>query len=190
MKGFIFGLFMLTTALAGIGCSSGGSASVDSWQRDLVKFVELKKNDPNALRDTTINSNRPGFGIIGGENPAKSRDAWGVLLGHPVIEGRPWFVYLVGIVDEQKVEDIRLAAVSFAGGKPTWRITKENQRALHQYQVHGRDVWHKAHPNTKNVPPEFTTFPRDADRFDLALQDKQIDVTHTDSAAHWRLTLP
>jgi len=174
---------LLILLVAG-GCSS--SASLSSWQDSVVKYVQLNGNDPNVLRDVTLTGTRRGFGQIGGEDPRKSTDARGVLLAHRDISGRPWFVYLVGVVKSEKVDDIRLALLSYTGGHPTWHVSSKSPKSLKTYQHYNEGLWYQQHPGEKSKPTAgYTTFPRDEDRFDLAVNGSHAVATHTQSGAKW-----
>src|SRR3954452_20375590 len=93
-------------AAAAVGCAS--SASLSSWQHNVESYV-AEKGDPTTLRDVTIDGQRHGFAVIGQAEAEKSTDAVGVLIAQQQIAGRPWFIYLVGLVHQQKVNEIRLA---------------------------------------------------------------------------------
>ena len=73
-------LSILTIAAANFGCGAGRS-SLNQWQANLVKFVQLNKNDPNALRDATINNDRPGFGSIGSDEGPRPQPRSNARLG-------------------------------------------------------------------------------------------------------------
>ena len=170
------------------GC--GSSASTSSWQNAVEKYVADKGGDPTALREVTLAGGRRGFGQIGGDDPRKSTDANGVLLGDRIAAGRPWVVYLVGVVSNEKVHEIRLAALSYLSGKPTWKLSEKNGKSLHAYQHYNESLWKQQHPGTKEKPPGgYTTFPRDEDRFDLTQQDGHLRATHEQSGATWDVSL-
>jgi hypothetical protein len=167
------------------GCAS--SASLSSWQRNVETYV-AEKGDPSALRDVTIDGQRHGFAVIGQPVAEKSTDANGLLLGHQEIAGRAWFIYLVGIVHQQKVGDIHLAAVTFTNGKPQWQVSKNDAKAAEMYRNYNEGLWKQHHPGSKEkTPAEYTTFPRDADKFDLEVKGDHIAATHAPSGAQWVL---
>lgn len=174
--------------LAGGGC--GSSASVQSWQRAVERYVSERGGDPAVLRDVTLAGSRRGFGQIGADDPSKSVDVNAVLLGHKVVRDQPWFVYLVGVVQNQKVNEIRLAALSYASGKPTWRLSEKDANALHAYQNYNAGLWKQQHPGTKDKPPgNYTTFPREEDRFELVTPDGRVEARHLGSGAAWEVNL-
>lgn len=180
-------MVLLAATLAGAGCARSGD--MKSWQQDVERYVEQNK-DPSVLRDVTLAGSRRGFGYIGKDNPRESQDANGVLLGHQVILDRPWFVYLVGVVDEQQVEQIRLAAISYVHGKADWRVGSKDPEALKQYRNHNLSLWRKSTPGARGkAPAEYTTFPRDADAFDMSVTGSRIDAVHLGSGAQWEVDL-
>ena len=175
---------LLFVALA---CGCATPASISSWKHNVDSYV-AEKGDPEALRDVTINNNRRGFAVIGSAQPANSTDANAVLLGHKPINGQPTFIYLVGLVHDEKVHDIRIATVSYVDKKSTWQEGNKDDKALKTYQQYNENLWRQQHPKDK-PPGSYTTFPRDADAFDLDIQANQITVTHPASGAKWSLNL-
>jgi hypothetical protein len=160
---------------------------MQSWQQGVERYV-AGKHDPSALREVTLAGGRRGFAVLGEADPSHSTDANGVLLGHKAIDGRPWFIYLVGLVRKQKAEEIQLAAVSFAGDKPQWAISPKDSAATATYRHYNEGLW-LAHPHAKKdkPPAEFTTFPREGDSFELTVQRTTIQATHSASGAKWTL---
>jgi len=178
------GLLVLIALAA--GCAS--PASIKSWQHNVESYVAENNHDPAVLRDVTINHDRHGFGVIGNADPAKSTDATAVLVGYQPIANAQWFIYLLGLVKDQKVEDIRVAAVSFQNNQATWHIGNKDAKAVATYRQYNESQWRQIHPKEK-VPPSYTTFPRDADNFDLNVQGTRITVTHQPSRASWNVDL-
>jgi hypothetical protein len=168
------------------GCSSG-SKDISSWQRGVEQYIHERGDDPAVLRDVTLEDNRPGFAVIGGLEPAKSIDARALLLGHKIINDRPWFIYLVGIVSRQKVEEIRLAALSASpsGGQYIWRLGPRDTHALKLYRDWGGNEWKKHGDSRSKPPPDYTTFPRGFDQFDLKVEGTRITATDKGSGATW-----
>ena len=173
---------------AGAGC--GRSVNMKTWQKDVETYVEAHDNDPAVLRDVMLAGDRRGFGAIDDDDPRKSKDAHGVLVAHESVAGRPWFVYLVGIVDEQQVEEIRLAALSIVHGKTTWRVGGKDGEAFRRYRDHGRRQWEQARrSHGDDPPPEYTTFPRDSDVFDATVSGSRVHTIHPPSGARWEVEL-
>jgi hypothetical protein len=169
------------------GCAS--SASIDSWKTEVDRYVTLHGGDPNALRDVTLADQRRGFGVIGQNDPRKSTDARALLLAHDQIAQKPWFIYLVGLVDKQKVKDIRLAARSQQPGQtPIWVMSKPDKKALKLYRDYNAGLWRRSQPDPhKKEPSSYTTFPRDADQFDVKIDGTRVTAIHPPSGAQWHV---
>jgi hypothetical protein len=174
----------LLLAIVAAGCAS--KPTLQSWQRGIEKYVAERK-DPNALRDVTVLGSRRGFAVIGGADPQKSTDVNGLLLGHNTIDGQPWFIYLVGLVHQQRVSEIHLAAVTFAGNHPRWAMSAKNPQALSLYRQYNERLFHDMHGPNAKPPGSFTTFPREGDSFELTGSDSTIQATHPPSGAKWTL---
>ena len=181
--------FLLVLAAAGSGCASR-SINLKTWQKDVEKYVAANGNDPAVLRDVTLSGSRRGFGAIAKDDPRQAQDANGVLIAHETVATRPWVVYLVGIVDKQRVEEIRLAAVSIVHGKATWRVGGKDSQALRRYREHGLSQW-RAQPHDRGAKPPalYTTFPRESDVFDAQVNGSRLQATHQGSGARWEVEL-
>lgn len=174
--------------LGALACGCASSVSMSTWEKGVEKYAN-DKGDPGALRDVTLKGDRRGFAVIGQADPEKSTDANGVLLGHRDVAGQPCFIYLVGIVKNQKVSDIHLAAGTFKDGKAHWQTGKKDSEATNIYKHYNEGLWHKTHGPKDEPPAAYTTFPRDEDKFDLAINGPTIVVTHPASGAKWQLDL-
>src|SRR5438105_4556937 len=99
---------LLLVVLMSGGCgSSSRSVNLPIWEKHVDQFVkEQGKGDPTVLRDVKIADGIKGFAMLGAQDRGSSTDAVGVLLGHRPIQGRPSFIYLVGLVHRANVEDI------------------------------------------------------------------------------------
>ena len=182
---------MLVVALllaAASGCST--PLTIGSWQRNVEQYVALHGNDPNALRDVTLPGGRPGFAVIGESDPRHSTDVSALLLAHKPIDNQPWFIYLVGLVKKQKVSDIRLIALSYASGKPVWRVGPGNPQSLNRYRDYNRKLWYDRHSDGGGrVAAGYLGFPRDEDVFKVSAADHQAQATHAASGAQWQVNL-
>jgi hypothetical protein len=180
-------LAALLLCLASAGCTS--SATIDSWKSGVDKYVALHGDDPNALRDVTLSGDRHGFGVIGQNDPRQSTDAKALLLAHQEIAGRPWFIYLVGLVKQQKVQDIRLAARSQQPGRPAvWAMSKADPKALKLYRDYNQGLWRRSQPDKHaKEPSSYTDFPQDADVFDVQVNGTIVQATHPPSGARWQV---
>ena len=192
-----FGVLLAVACLAALcgGCGGGGgtrSVSFDTWRDGVETYVtDTGKGDPAVLRDTTYKG-RPAFAQLGNPIAAEGTDAVGVLLGHKPVAGRPSFVYLVGLVEKEKVQDIRLAAVQpipSQGGKTQfkWLTGKENAAQTKRYLDYRKQQFAQRFPGRQDVPPAYTAFPGEGDVFELGVTPAQITATHAGSGATWTL---
>jgi hypothetical protein len=180
----ILALLTLTTP----GC--GTSVNTTSWAQNLERYVrEDGRGDPNVLRDLTLDENRHGFALAGAEDPTQGADAKGLLLGHKVVNGQPWFIYLVGIVKNQKVEELRLAALRVRNGEFKWIWSPKNNDPLHMYRNFNEGQGKQRFPGQRTAPAEYSSFPR-SDAFDLKLDGSHVTAVHKPSGAWWELNLP
>jgi hypothetical protein len=185
----LFGLLAIVLlSMNAIGC--GTTVNMSTWQKDVERYVrEDGRGDPNVLRDLTLDDHRHGFGVAGDEDPTHGTDAKGLLLGHKVVEGKPWYFYLVGIVKNRKVEEIRLAALSAGSGNYQWLVSPKSNDALHMYRNFNEGLGKTRFPGKKNAPVEYSSFPR-SDDFELTLDGTRANVVHKPSGAWWDLNLP
>ena len=171
------------------GCSSS-SAALGPWMRSVEQYLAQKSNDPDALREVTLEDGRHGFALLGGLDPRNSTDQRGLLVAHKVIGDRPWFIYLVGMVKNQQVQDIRAVALSAAGGQTIWRLGEKDPQALKLYRDSSISQWRQhagertAKPAAK-PPADYTTFPREPDVFDVAVEGTNVHVKHAASGAQF-----
>jgi hypothetical protein len=170
------------------GCAR--TVNLKTWEKDVETYVrETGDGDPGVLRDVTLSGGRRGFAVVGKDDPAHTTDANGLLLDHQTIANRPWFIYLVGIVKEQDVREIRLAALSVFHGNTTWRISPKDKQALKRYQDDGLAHWNELSHGGGKPPAEYTTFPRPGDVFDVNVSGSAVRATHRESGAQWEVNL-
>jgi hypothetical protein len=176
------------------GCSGGGSSakSIQSFQTGVEQYLAQRNNDPEALREVTLEDNRHGFAVLGGQDPRKSTDQRGLLLAHKPIGDRPWFVYLVGTVKKDVVQDLRVVALSATGGNPVWRVGPKNAAAFKQYRDAAMKDWrdHGGGSDPKSKPPvQYTTFPRASDAFEVSTSGTLIRAKHVESGAEFTVDI-
>jgi hypothetical protein len=177
-------LIVLLTAALAAGCSSSGG--FDSWRRDVETYVREKGGgDPTVLRGADVDTSHRGFTTFSHNRPAQSTDVNGVLVGTTRMADQPWLVFLVGVVQREKVKDIRVAALSVANGKYTWRVGKDDDAATHAYTDYNKGLARRRFPDRKKEPPEYLGFPREEDRFDLSTDETSVGVSHPPSGAKW-----
>jgi hypothetical protein len=175
-------------SLLAAGCSS--SVSFDSWRRDCEAYVRNQGGgDPTVLRETDVDRSHRGFKVYSKNRPAESTDVNGVLVGTTKLADQPWLVFLVGYVDKEHVKDIRVAALSVANDKYTWRMGKKDEAATHAYIEYNKGVAHRRFPDRKREPPQYLNFPQEADRFEMSTSDAgdAIGVAHAPSGAKWHV---
>jgi hypothetical protein len=164
---------------------------MSGWRDAVERYVkEEGGGDPSVLEELTLD--RPGtthgFALLGGDRATESTDARAILLAHRPIDGQLWFIYLVGIVQNQRTTDIRLAALHAEGAKFAWKTGKEDKAALQRYQQYTEQL--AADLGKRDAPPtNYTTFPRPEDQFDWSIDGNQITATHRQSGASWELSL-
>jgi len=176
------------------GCAGGGtrSVSMDTWREGVETYVnDVGKGDPAVLRDTTYKG-RPAFAQLGNPIAAEGTDAVGVLLGAKPVAGRPAFIYLVGLIDKEKVEQIHLAVcqvIASQGQKAQfkWLVGKDDKDATQRYLNYRKGLFGQRFPGRQDLPPAYTSFPGEGDVFDLAVTPAEVTATHQGSGAIWRV---
>jgi len=186
------------------GCAT--PTAVESWQSSLERYVsEQGHGDLNALRRADRPPSESDFGLIGATTAGfpfiapRRTDVNGVLLGHRKIAGRNWFVYVVGMVeyrgwfvnwalDQSRVTDIRLIALSERGGEFTWMTSEPDAAALERYCGPQREQWRRSDPSRADATDAPSVFPTDADQFQLTVEpDGGVRVVDRHSDAAWKL---
>jgi hypothetical protein len=184
-------VFMWPMLLLLPGCAN--SVSLEDWQQRVDDFVWQEANgDPNLLREQTLGlpgSDHKGFALLGDTDVEKSTDVYGVLLGHKRFNGRPAFVFLVGVVSKQSTKDIRLAALTVENGKSAWQVSRENDAALQQYLNYRASAWKSLGAGADEAPPSLRSFPAIDDAFRLSVEAGQVTARHPASGATWTLPL-
>jgi len=168
-----------------VGCSS--SASIPTWQKSLEQYVRTDgRGDPSILRTMTIEGGRPGFAVIGEDDPHNSTDAKGLLLAHKQVEGKPWFIYLVGLVNKQQVSSLQLAALNVQGGKFHWAMGKPDANALKAYRNYHEEIG-KQRSGQAKAPVTYMGFPNEGDVFEVGVEQNRVDALHQQSGARWEV---
>jgi hypothetical protein len=178
---------VVVCALAG-GCAK--SVNFETWRAGVEDYVRNHGGgDPAVLRELNASPEHPGYRLMSADHPSKSTDVVGVLVGNADVAGRPWLVFLVGLVDEQDVEDIRVAALNVRDNRFTWRMGRDDDRARDAYVSYNTGLARRRFPGRRKEPPEYRTFPREADRFEMSTQGQSVDVTHPPSGAKWHVAI-
>jgi hypothetical protein len=187
MKHSLLLWLVLAFSFAG-GCAK--SVNFDTWRAGVEDYVKNHGGgDPAVLRELDADPSHPGYTMISADRPSESTDAVGVLVGNATVAGRPWAVFLVGLVDKQKVDDIRVAALSVRDNKYTWRMSKKDDRAVDAYVNYNRGLARRRFPDRKNEPVDYLGFPREEDRFEMTQQSESVGVTHPPSGAKWHVNI-
>ena len=165
--------------------------SLEIWQESVEKYVREEGNgDPGVLRDMTWDGKERGFALIGNEWPQMSTDAHGVLLDHVMAGGRPWEVFIVGVVQKQVVEDIRLALLWTDGVEFAWQVTPEAAGELERYKAFHLKLWRERFGEREPVSPAYTSFPLERDVFRLEVAGDEVRCMHEGSGAMWAVKMP
>ena len=182
---------LLLFTLPGCNGAASQNSSLSGWQHAVESYVhDIGKDDPTSLGQVQIAGGRPGFAILGNPLPTESQDAVGLLLAHRPLAGKPAFIYLVGIVTKQQVNDIRLAVLTFdSQGKSHWTLGPANAPALDAYRKHRDATWHQEFPGRKDAPAGALNFPAPSDVFSVNSDAQRITVTHAASGASWTVAL-
>jgi hypothetical protein len=179
---------VLMCALISAGC--GGGASIQSWQHGVEQYIkQTGRGDPTVLRDVKLPDGRRGFSVLGAPDARQSQDVNAVLLGHATVQGKPCFIYLLGVVEKFEVQDIRLATLAITNGKYEWQIGKEDDQALKTYRAHNERIGRERFPDRKSAPAAYTMFPQSGDEFELNVAENSVTATHRASGARWGLSL-
>ena len=176
-------------ALTAAGCQQ--QVSLRTWQDSVEEYVWDQGNgNAGVLRDLPTPGQWKGFAIISENDPASSTDVNGILLAHRPIGSKTYFVYLVGLVRQQHVEDIRLVAMSASPEGFAWRSSRKNDEALRSYRDFKNGQWKKLFPGRADGPWSYTGFPGEGDVFKLTVAGGKLMAMHEASGATWMLELP
>jgi len=176
-------------ALAAAGCQQ--QVSLQSWQDCVEEYVWGQGNgNAGVLRDLPTPGQWKGFAIISENDPASSTDVNGVLLAHRRIGSKAYFIYLIGLVRQQQVQDIRLVAMSASPEGFAWRSSRKSDEALRSYRGFKNGQWKKLFPGRADGPWSYTGFPGEGEVFKLSVAGNKLTVAHEPSGAQWMLELP
>lgn len=174
-------LLSLSCLLQGCAAELTSQSRLDQWRRGLELYVwEQGNGDPAVLRDATWDDVHPGFAVLGNPLPDRSTDVFGLLLARPRIGDRACFVFLVAVVHNDVIQDMRPVALDVEAGRFYWQQgPPDDPQTLRYVQSHS--------PFSPVAGPRF---PSREDAFDVAHDDEQITITHRQSGATWRVDLP
>jgi len=179
--------------LSATGCAA--RRPLEAWQKEVTRFVVVEGNgDPSCLRDTSdLRSRRGGrpvpLTVSSIDAPAtRSRDARGVLVGQCQVNGRPWYVFLLAIVDfdrgqQSDIESVRPIALTADAEGVHWFTPRNGDEAPPAYLESSR--------RQKNVlATRYASFPGPRDVFDMDTRGGDVTITERTSGARWTLQLP
>ena len=198
-------LMLAVVALAPVAGGCANSSPVEAWQRQLEHYAEVHaKGNPAALVDLAASPTRRTFDHIGERRglvlPTRT-DARGIVVGHRVVDGELWFIYMLGVVRDQGgivdvnfdrpvVKSLRPVAFTYQADGFRWALGEADERNLERYLSSQRQRWARSHPRRSAANMTYTRFPRPHDRFELGGQQRKVIVRHAETDARWLLQLP
>lgn len=195
---------LLALLTATLGCAH---APVQAWQNELEHYVRQHAHgNPAALADLGDDPAQRRFDHIGERRgliaPTRT-DTHGVLVGHHVVDGEVWFIYLVAAVrnqgglldvnfDRPAVQRIEPVAFTLEPAKARFRWARGEAAdgAMQRYLAQQRRRWAQSHPDRRADELRYTRFPRPWDRFELSADGRQVRIDHPATGASWSLALP
>jgi hypothetical protein len=169
------------------GCASDPEpVSLTFWQQSVEHYVWDQGNgDPNVLRDMSWDDVHKGFAVMSDPQPARSSDAIGLLLGHPLVGGTPSFVFLVAMVNRQQLQSLQPVALRVDAGKFEWIVGPSGRAAFDAYRH-----WGAPNRSADTPGPRGPPFPRPGDSFRLDIADGELLITHQPTGITWALNVP
>ena len=200
-------ILTLALALSATGCA-GSSKPIRAWQASVETYIADHGNgDLNALRDIVERPSQKTFDLIDASSGGipvvapSHTDVNGLLLGHRRINGRKWYLFLVGALhydgrfeniplDDPQLRDVRIVALCGYRGKLRWLVGRENKQALAHYRRSQQETWRQRHPGRDDADPVPSRFPADQDNFKLSISAVSVTVVDKSSGAQWALAIP
>ena len=178
---------MLIALVAG-GCQQ---VSLRTWRESVEHYVWDQGNgDPSVLRDLPTSGTWKGFSVISENDAASATDANGILIAHRAIGAKTYFIYLVGLVKQRQVQDIRLALLHASGEGFDWRFSRRSADGLRVYRDFQDAHWKKLNPQGGAAPWSRSGFPCEGDVFRISVAGNRVIATHEASGAQWMLEAP
>lgn len=170
-------LLLLALLLGGCASDGMGPVSIPYWQRSLERYVwEQGNGDPNVLRDMSWDDVHRGFAVMSDPLPDRSTDAIGLWLAHQSVAGQKYFIFLVGVMRAEEVQDIRPIALNVKQGRFKWSVGAEQPKALAVYRRHVHE--------SQSLPRRF---PAPDDTFQVEIEKDRISIVHDQSGAAWQV---
>lgn len=200
-------ILTLTLVLVATGCG-GSTRSIMAWQSSVQTYIAEQGNgDLNALRNVTDRPSQKQFSLLRAKKGGvpvvlpTHTDVKAVLLGHHLINGQKWFLFLVGTLhydgryqniplDDPQLRDVRVVALSTDRGKLKWVVGRGNSEALDRYYQHKQEAWRWRYPGSDDEDVILSGFPAVEDDFKLSIFGDGVNVIDEPSGALWALAIP
>jgi hypothetical protein len=174
---------LLVAALATGGCTT--SQPVDLWQKRVAQYVaEEGHGDITSLRGTEPGEPRPVFGVTDGKVEVQ-----GILLGRSTLNHEQWWTYIVGVMKNDDVTDLRVIGVTDVDGDVTFSQSSENEAALERYRNYRLKQWTAYRLDSESDSDFVCSFPGPNDSFTLHSDGSIATVTERQSGTRWTLVL-
>jgi len=182
-KSQTIGACVLVVGLMVGGCSTG--RPVELWQQRVTQYVADEGNgDITSLRNTEPGAARPVFGVTSG-----SVEVQGLLLGFSTTDQQSWWTYIVGVMKDDNVTDLRLIAVSDAGSDLVFSQSAEDGAATERYRDSRLKQWTANRLDPSEGDGFVCSFPGPNDSFTLDAAGNTATVTERQSGARWTVLL-
>ncbi|MEE9131404.1 MAG: hypothetical protein V3T84_15405 [Phycisphaerales bacterium] len=200
-------LLTFALALSATGCS-GSSKPIRAWQASVETYIADHGNgDVNALRNIVERPSQKTIDLIDAKSGGipvvapSHTDVNGLLLGHRRINGRKWYLFLVGALhydgrfeniplDDPQLRDVRIVALCSDRGTLRWIVGRENKQALAHYRRKQQETWRRRHPGRDHADTVPSRFPTQEDNFKLSISAVGVTVVDEPSGAEWALAIP
>lgn len=175
---------LLVASLGGCSIEPADPPTLATWQRNLEKYVWDRGNgDPNVLADMSWDDMHKGFAVIGDPLPDRATDQIGLLLAHRMLGGKPWFIFLLGTVSRQHLQDLRPVALQMDGAAFGWSVGNGDPTSLSLYRAWSQADRQRDGRRDPPAPP----FPRPREMFEVTVEDDHFLIRHPASGAQWEL---
>ena len=178
---------MLLLFVTGCANESGDPVSLPSWRQSVEQYVWDQGNgDPTVLRDMSWDDVHKGFAVMSDPLPRQSDDIIGLLVAHRVVEGQPYFVFLVASVYHQSLTELRPVALNVAAGDFHWINGSPSAPAYAAYKRWSDAEKWLGNANDPAPPP----FPVPGDTFNVSINGDRVSIRHPESGASWEMRVP
>lgn len=173
-----------------LSACAGPRLGVEQWQGRFEEYVRQQANgDLNFLRGMEPRAGRRTFAVHGAADPDTSTDVSGIWLGSHRYDGRRWQFFLVGVVEQHRIADIRLAAVTRVGERLVWQTGPADESTLARYRSVRTDRGLEPADDSVRPGAGFVDWPAPGDDYALEVDGATVRVVERRSEARWSLTL-